>query len=170
MSGWHRLNSENRVMLTKLTFDLDDGSTLAFETEDFQLIIGRSSKCNIVIPAEGVSRKHCSIELGEVWTITDLESRAGVLLNNEKITPGLKIPFREKQRISFGPVRLLTVESLMPKEARAVVKKPVHRVKLSWSSVFTIAFPIILLLGGAYACQKSKEMAEKPLSPEELYE
>lgn len=74
-------------------------------------VIGRSSKCDIVVAEEGMSRQHCQIELidGEVF-ITDLGSTNGVLIDSEKITPHTKTPFALYLTCSFGAVANLQIE------------------------------------------------------------
>lgn len=69
-------------------------------------VIGRSSKCDVVIPHEGMSRQHCQIELvnGEYF-VTDLGSTNGVLIDNQKIEPHQKIPYQTFLPLSFGAVQ-----------------------------------------------------------------
>jgi len=49
-------------------------------------VIGRSRDCEIVLDDAGISRHHAELRpRGEAWTITDLGSTNGVLLNGEEI-------------------------------------------------------------------------------------
>lgn len=53
--------------------------------------IGRSQKCDFVIPVEDISREHCLFEIeGEKLFITDLSSKNGVFFNGIRITPNEK--------------------------------------------------------------------------------
>src|SRR5688500_8912127 len=74
-------------------------------------VIGRSSKCDVVIPHEGMSRQHCQIELvnGEYF-VTDLGSTNGVLIDNLKIEPHQKIPYQTFLPLSFGAVQNLVIQ------------------------------------------------------------
>lgn len=74
-------------------------------------IIGRSAKCDVVVPHDGMSRQHCQIELenGEVF-ITDLGSTNGVLIDGEKIVPHQKTPYALYLSCSFGAVQNMQVE------------------------------------------------------------
>lgn len=73
--------------------------------------IGRSSKCNIVVPHEGMSRIHCQIELinGDYF-VTDLGSTNGVLIDGKKIEPNKKVPYQTYLTLSFGAVQSLLVK------------------------------------------------------------
>lgn len=74
-------------------------------------VIGRSSKCDVVIPHEGMSRQHCQIEIinGEYF-VTDLGSTNGVLIDNERIEPHQKIPYQTFLPLSFGAVQNLQID------------------------------------------------------------
>ncbi len=73
-------------------------------------VIGRSSKCDVVIPHEGMSRQHCQIEFanGEYF-VTDLGSTNGVLIDNIKIEPHQRIPYQTFLPLSFGAVQNLHI-------------------------------------------------------------
>lgn len=84
-------------------------------------VIGRSSKCNVVIPHEGMSRQHCQIEVinGEYF-VTDLGSTNGVLIDNQRIEPHQKIPYQTFLQLSFGAVQNLQInEEIKGREASA---------------------------------------------------
>lgn len=73
---------------------LVNGEQIEETIESNVCIIGRSAKCDVVVPHDGMSRQHCQIELenGEVF-ITDLGSTNGVLIDGEKIVPHTKTPY-----------------------------------------------------------------------------
>lgn len=74
-------------------------------------VIGRSAKCDVVVPHDGMSRQHCQVELenGEVF-ITDLGSTNGVLIDGEKIVPHTKTPYALYLSCSFGAVQNMQIE------------------------------------------------------------
>jgi len=68
--------------------------------------IGRAPECDVQLPEteKTVSRKHCRIDVnGAAWTITDLSSRFGTMLNETPAAPGTATPFRDGDRIRVGP-------------------------------------------------------------------
>jgi pSer/pThr/pTyr-binding forkhead associated (FHA) protein len=53
-----------------------------------------------------VSRHHCRIEpAGGIWTITDLDSKSGTLVNTDEV--GRNFPLKHRDRISIGPFEIL---------------------------------------------------------------
>lgn len=74
-------------------------------------VIGRSAKCDVVVPHDGMSRQHCQVELenGEVF-ITDLGSTNGVLIDGEKVVPHQKTPYALYLTCSFGAVQNMQIE------------------------------------------------------------
>jgi pSer/pThr/pTyr-binding forkhead associated (FHA) protein len=93
-----------------ITVKLLDGEILEFPFEGKSATIGRSPRCEIVIPHDGVSRQHCRIDLenGEFF-VTDLASTNGVMIDGNKILPNKKTVFQTFLPLSFGPVQSLTV-------------------------------------------------------------
>ena len=50
-----------------------------------RVILGRSSKCDIVIPSRAVSGQHCKLRRKQgYWWVTDLDSRNGTAINGVK--------------------------------------------------------------------------------------
>lgn len=90
---------------------LVNGEQIEETIESNVCIIGRSAKCDVVVPHDGMSRQHCQIELenGEVF-ITDLGSTNGVLIDGEKIVPHQKTPYALYLTCSFGAVQNMQIE------------------------------------------------------------
>lgn len=90
---------------------LVNGEQIEETVESNVCIIGRSAKCDVVVPHDGMSRQHCQIELenGEVF-ITDLGSTNGVLIDGEKIVPHQKTPYALYLTCSFGAVQNMQIE------------------------------------------------------------
>lgn len=73
-----------------------------FPLNSEKVIVGSSVNCDIIVKAEGISRKHLQIvkENGQLFVI-DQGSTNGSYLNEERLTPGKKIEFT-----TFFPIRL----------------------------------------------------------------
>ena len=70
-----RILANNQPFLTR---DLPDG--------DFSLMVGRLSECDLVLPGNGVSRRHARISSQSgLLLIEDLNSTGGTFLNGERI-------------------------------------------------------------------------------------
>lgn len=89
---------------------LVNGEIIEQNIDSNRCVIGRSSKCDVVIPHEGMSRLHCQVEFidGEYF-ITDLGSTNGVLIDNQRIEPHQKIPYQTFLPLSFGAVQSLII-------------------------------------------------------------
>ncbi len=89
-----------------------NGDEQTFELKDGTYLVGRSSKCDIIITQDGMSRKHCRIEVvnGEIF-VTDLGSMNGVMIDGEKIRPNVRTEFKQYLTLSFGPVLSFKVEN-----------------------------------------------------------
>jgi hypothetical protein len=67
-----------------------------------EIVIGSSSQCDLVLKADGVSRKHATIlQGGGVVYIVDHASTNGTFVNDRKIAPEVKVELS-----SFFPARL----------------------------------------------------------------
>lgn len=90
---------------------LVNGEELEFDITQNTCVIGRSSKCDVVIPHEGMSRQHCQIENvdGEIF-VTDLGSTNGVHIDGQRIEPHKKVSYATYLSLSFGAVQNLTID------------------------------------------------------------
>lgn len=67
-----------------------------------KIMIGSSRSCDIVVTAEGISRKHIMVVCeDDNYFVIDQGSTNGSYINEERLTPGRRVPFT-----SFFPVRL----------------------------------------------------------------
>ena len=75
-----------------LKAQLYSGELLEFNIREASCIIGRSSKCSVVIPYNGISRQHVKLEIvnGDVY-VTDLASINGVSIQGERIPPSTRV-------------------------------------------------------------------------------
>lgn len=95
-----------------LTLKLVNGEVLEESVESNVCIIGRSAKCTVVVPHDGMSRQHCQIDVidGEYF-ITDLGSTNGVYIDGQRIEPNRKTSYQTFLTLSFGAVQSLIIEN-----------------------------------------------------------
>lgn len=89
-----------------------NGEELEFSIQKTSFVVGRSSQADIIIPHEGMSRKHCLIEYkgaGQIF-ITDLDSINGVFIDEQKIEPGKPTLFPVYLNLSFGIVQSFQID------------------------------------------------------------
>lgn len=105
----------------ELSFKLITGEEYKFSVQKPSVVVGRSTKCDVVIPHEGVSRQHCQIELeeGKIF-VTDLGSTNGVVLDGERLETGTKKAYLPYMTLSFGAVQTAQIE---PGDTGTVVVK-----------------------------------------------
>ncbi len=106
-----------------LNVKLITGESLNFKLDKSSCVIGRSGQCDVVIPHESVSRKHCQIDYinGELFA-TDLGSINGVMIDGAKITPNKPVQFQSFFTLSFGAVQSLNIE--LEEERTSVQQNP----------------------------------------------
>jgi adenylate cyclase len=69
----------------KLKYQIDD-EEISIPLEGTEVLVGRGSDNDLVLPDYSVSRRHAALRLeGETWTVVDLRSTNGVLLNRVKV-------------------------------------------------------------------------------------
>lgn len=90
----------------QLSLKLLNGEQIELNIDSNVCIIGRSSKCDVVVTQDGMSRQHCQIEVidGEVF-VTDLASTNGVLIDGQKIKPNTRTNYALYLTLSFGAVQ-----------------------------------------------------------------
>lgn len=95
-----------------LTLKLVNGEVIEESVESNVCIIGRSAKCTVVVPHDGMSRQHCQIDVVEgEYFITDLGSTNGVYIDGQRIEANQKTPYQTYLTLSFGAVQSLIIEN-----------------------------------------------------------
>lgn len=119
----------------KLTLRLITGELIESTINESPIVIGRSRRCQIVVPHEGVSRQHIMIEVinGDVF-VTDLGSTNGVNIDGVRIPANEKKLFQTFRALSFGAVESLQIEFEMS-EASRIMQNPLG--KYSTTQVYT---------------------------------
>ena len=153
----------------KLHAKLIDGQNLEFEIFKYPFTIGRSSQCDIVISHEGMSRRHCLIENrnGEIY-ITDLNSVNGVLVDGQKIAPGVPIYYTTFLSLGFGAVQSLYIEmdDVAPHDQIPVPQSPGLSKKVEGATVTKAMKPKPLELSTPVAGPSKKIIRETPRTKE----
>src|SRR5262245_10387005 len=90
-------------MIVKLIVQKGGKATQAFRLRSEETIIGRRRGCDVGIPSEAVSRRHCliSVRNGGV-TVEDLASVNGTFVNGKRL--GSKQLLYPGDRLEVGPV------------------------------------------------------------------
>lgn len=169
-----------------------DEKILEFDVQKDSCIIGRSSRSDIVIAHEGISRQHCLIELkdNEIY-VTDLQSINGVFIGDTKIEPGVSTHYPIYLNLSFGSVQSLQIELDAPKPVRnievtssqinksarkkvslvSVTKPPPEKTQSSTGKQRILLMSALLLFGLSLLYYMESDTQEEYIpSPEELYE
>ncbi len=105
------------------------GEDLTFKVDKDSCVIGRSGSCDIVIPHESISRKHCQIDYRDGdFFVTDLGSINGVTIDGQKITPNKPVKFQPFFALAFGAVSSMIVD--LPEERTSVQVNPLLATSL----------------------------------------
>jgi ABC-type multidrug transport system ATPase subunit/pSer/pThr/pTyr-binding forkhead associated (FHA) protein len=115
------------------------------------LIVGRATDIDLVLSHPEVSRRHCRIvREGDVWTIEDLGSQRGTILNGNRISG--RTPLKAGDQIQLGPVILGFKNETIASSTVSEPSIPIGSVLLKGKPVETI------LLGGNIVFGRSDEV------------
>lgn len=92
------------------------------------LLVGRSLECDVTLPDENISRRHCLVRRGAHGvTVEDLDSRNGVMINGRRLTQACCL--HDGDELVLGPIKLsfLDPPSRLVKAFEGTPKAPVHR-------------------------------------------
>jgi predicted component of type VI protein secretion system len=72
------------------------------------MLLGRSETCPARLPAPSVSREHAVVRrMGDRWSVEDLGSRNGTLVNDTRLTVGIPHVLRHGDRLVLGEVAVV---------------------------------------------------------------
>ena len=93
-------------MIVNLVLLKKDGKKKSFTLERTVTVLGRGGDCDLRIPIETVSKKHCQLSLdGQILKIRDLGSRNGTSLNDKEIKEEMVINAGDS--IKIGPLKFI---------------------------------------------------------------
>src|SRR5690606_7306901 len=87
----------------------DEDAKLELSGKNTEWTLGRSNDCEFVLNDANVSRRHAVVKKDwNGFTIQDLGSKNGVIVNDRKITRPRRL--RDRDEIVIGPIKLLFVD------------------------------------------------------------
>jgi two-component system response regulator AtoC len=129
-----------------------DGNLMMFDLPQVgTVVLGRSSEADLVVDHPSISRKHASLECGDVIRVEDLGSANGTVVAGRKLSPGDNAPLVPGIVLELGSV-LFTVrepsEQQVAKPAsNMVVASPAMKEVLETVRVAASSRLSVLLLG-----------------------
>ena len=83
------------------------GNQKVFPLPSHVTVIGRRRNCDLRIPLESVSRRHCQLNYEDATLkLRDLGSRNGTFLNGQKLSDDEQ-PLQAGDRIQIGPIEFI---------------------------------------------------------------
>lgn len=177
-----------------LSLVLLTGEILQFNVNKDSCVIGRSPQCDVVIPHEAMSRKHCLLEVknGEIF-VTDLGSSNGVFIEGQKIPANSPVAYHSYFALTFGAVQSVAItleeapapaqsnERTSPSLSKAnrtdkgktkpsisTLKTKAPTKTASKNNLKIILVVLILALIGYFFLDQ--QSSETPLTPAQIYE
>jgi pSer/pThr/pTyr-binding forkhead associated (FHA) protein len=91
----------------KIIVKLPSSKSLEFVVKKAKVMIGRSTKADISLPDESLSRLHAELEVSnDEFFVTDLGSANGVYLNDTRIPPHVRTSFTNYQELLIGQLEV----------------------------------------------------------------
>jgi len=105
-------------MDVKLVVFRANGQRKDFSLADGTTVIGRSLNCDLRVPLESVSRRHCELSISpEGMRVTDMGSSNGTYVNNERIDGEVELSAGD--RLTVGPIVFTVQIDGQPEEITA---------------------------------------------------
>jgi pSer/pThr/pTyr-binding forkhead associated (FHA) protein len=96
------MNQEEAGMDVNLVLFKNDGSQASFSLSDGVTVLGRAHDCELRIPLNVVSRKHCQLSPNQQsLKIQDLDSRGGTFVNGNRVNGA---SLKAGDYITIGPL------------------------------------------------------------------
>lgn len=91
--------------MIRLSVQIEFDKTMDLTTHKKSVVVGRSPKCDLIIPHDSISRQHCQIDCGkekDQFFVTDLGSSNGISINGQRIPPNTKTLIPPNSALSLG--------------------------------------------------------------------
>ena len=110
----------------RVSVQIEFDKTLDLVTDKTCVIVGRSPKCDLVIPHEAISRQHCQIEfLKNKFYITDLGSSNGITIDGRKIPPNTKVAINPTSQLTLGKLDCEISQSIPDETSPKIISSTV---------------------------------------------
>lgn len=107
----------------KLNYQISGGAMETLDLAKNAVLIGRSSKCDLRVQDESISRHHCRIEVKEGQVlVTDLGSANGVYIDGKLIPANKPMPYPIFLTLTIGPHVAVSIENI-DESSRANISK-----------------------------------------------
>lgn len=98
-----------------------------FQSDERSFKIGRSTKCEFIVPREDLSREHCLFEVvGDEYFITDPGSKNGITVDRIRIDPNVRTKVTEENVIVFSNIYTLKINAFEIKSKMDMISKKVN--------------------------------------------
>jgi ABC-type lipoprotein export system ATPase subunit/CRP-like cAMP-binding protein len=123
-----------------------------FALDEPDVIVGRGKDADLVLAVHGVSRRHARLQRGpQGWTLTDLGSTNGTLLNGRPIPPNVACALRPGDRVTMVSL-VFVLQQTGPSDEPSVAEQPPARrlhpapgAPISQRDTLTLSRPLIEL-------------------------
>lgn len=168
--------------MIKIMVKLASGQLIEEIVNKDSAIIGRSSKSDVVVGDDALSRSHCQVDYdGENFFITDLASANGVTIDGNKIEPNKRVKFSSFEEVQLGPHEISVVyedveqkpvveKSSLKSNSRALPDKKSINKRAPIRNEMKKKYPLLnvlamLLVGGAFYYHYKVSDKAGPSSP-----
>ncbi len=126
--------------------ELPDGSSRAIN--HWECILGRARSSDVVLPDATVQRSHAALQRSSTgrWTIHDLGSKGGTLVNGKAVEGKAVLNDGDRVRLGAVELRFLALSSEQRKTLQRRRQEPGHRVSAGLSLLLLTIFQALLML------------------------
>lgn len=107
-----------------------------FVLDGARTVLGRQFDSNICLAGKAISRHHAQILKDDAgYLVEDLDSSNGTLLNGQRLSPHMQVPFTERDQLQIGPyvLALRPAPTVATSEASLVIRQQVKATGIDQS-------------------------------------
>lgn len=106
----------------RLSVQIEFDKTLDLQTTKDRVIVGRDSRCDLMINHNSISREHCEIHIFEgQYFITDLGSSNGTKIDGQKLVPHQRTSISLGQQFKLGGLECEVSNTPLNKEEYKII-------------------------------------------------